>query len=110
MKRTSKENYIFIEPENEDITGFSSFITKHHDDFKESNVLVNLLDYGELQTEDLLSFLELSNVHRTGKKSFVLAGDAASMDKVPDELVVVPTIQEAEDIIRMDELERELGF
>jgi hypothetical protein len=29
---------------------------------------------------------------------------------MPDEIVVVPTIQEAYDIIEMEEMERDLGF
>jgi len=32
------------------------------------------------------------------------------IDAVPDELAVTPTLTEAEDIIEMDIIERELGF
>ena len=31
-------------------------------------------------------------------------------DEIPDELIVVPSIQEAYDIIEMEEMERDLGF
>ena len=55
-------------------------------------------------------FLKLSNRHRKNKHSFVIANDAINIDRVPDELVVVPTLREAEDIIQMEEIERDLGF
>jgi hypothetical protein len=32
------------------------------------------------------------------------------MDEIPDELIIVPTIQEAQDVIGMEEIERDLGF
>ena len=74
------------------------------------NVVIDILKYGDLRLDDLLNFLELSNEHRKGKRSFVIANDAINIDKVPEELLVVPTLQEAEDIIQMEEIERDLGF
>jgi len=32
------------------------------------------------------------------------------LDEMPDEIVVVPTTQEAYDIIAMEDIERDLGF
>jgi len=60
--------------------------------------------------EELLLFLELSNEHRKGKKSFVIANDAINIEKVPEELIIVPTLMEAGDVIQMEEVERDLGF
>jgi hypothetical protein len=71
---------------------------------------VDILKYGELTLEELLSFLKLSNMHRKNKKSFVIANDAINIDRVPEELQVVPTLREAEDIVQMEEIERDLGF
>ena len=36
--------------------------------------------------------------------------DAIEVDEVPFEMIVVPTIQEAGDIVEMEEIERDLGF
>jgi hypothetical protein len=54
--------------------------------------------------------LTLSNTHRALKKSLVLVNAAVSTDEIPDELLVVPTLHEAEDVIDMEEIERDLGF
>ena len=36
--------------------------------------------------------------------------DKADLDEMPDEIVVVPTLQEAFDVIEMEDIERDLGF
>lgn len=110
MKVTEKEGYKILEDEKEDVKDFASFLTSHHHIFKDDNVVVDILKYGELDLEELLLFLELSNEHRSGRKSFVIANDAINIDRVPEELVVVPTLMEAGDIIQMEEIERDLGF
>ena len=40
----------------------------------------------------------------------MLVTDKVSYDKIPDAICVVPTIQEARDIIEMEEIERDLGL
>lgn len=110
MKTTKKENFLLIENEGGDLTNFASELTKHHSDFKDENVVVDLKKAKDLDSKELLAFLELSNVHRNDNKSFVLVTDAVGIDDLPEELVVVPTLQEAEDMIQMDEIQRDLGF
>ena len=55
-------------------------------------------------------FLKSSNDHRGDNKSFVIVNDTINIDTVPDELMVVPTLQEAKDVIQMEDIERDLGF
>ncbi|MFV8226844.1 ribonuclease Z [Christiangramia aquimixticola] len=110
MKTIEKENYLLIEPEEASLTDFTSALTKNHSTFKEKNVILDLHKFREIMSENLLSFLELSNVHRNENKSFVIVNDALGIDELPDELVVVPTVLEAEDMIQMDEIQRDLGF
>lgn len=108
MKTIKEKNYTRIVIEDESITNISSDLTKRHDDFKHENVVIDILKFKDVDHEHLLSFLELSDRHRMEKKSFVIATDAVDIDKIPDELIVVPTITEAEDIIQMEEIERDL--
>lgn len=110
MKVTEKGGYKILEDEKEGAKEFASFLESHHHIFRDDNVVIDILKYGELTLEELLSFLKLSNEHRKGKKSFIIANDAINIDKVPPELAVVPTLIEAEDIIQMEEIERDLGF
>ena len=110
MKVIEKKGYKILEDEKDNVTEFASFLEAHHKSFKSDNVVVDILKYGELSLQELLSFLELSNKHRQEKKSFVIANDTINIDQVPEELIVVPTLEEAGDIIQMEEIERELGF
>ena len=75
------------------------------------NGIYDALNKGlKLSSGDILEFLPISNKHRDTKKSFVLVTDKVSFDEVPEELSVVPTIQEAKDIIEMEEIERDLDL
>ena len=78
--------------------------------FKNDNIIVNLTSLKSLKAEDVIEFLQVSNKHRKAKHSFVIVSNKIADDNIPDELVIVPTLQEAFDIIEMEEIERDLGF
>ncbi|MCG2461876.1 ribonuclease Z [Flavobacteriaceae bacterium F89] len=75
---------------------------------KSDHIIVNLFSFSKLTANDLLEFLKLSNSHRKAKKSFVVVTDKVTYDEAPDEICVVPTLQEAKDVIEMEEIERDL--
>lgn len=78
--------------------------------FENDNIIVNLTTLNKLSLQDIVEFLQLSNTHRNARHSFVIVTDKVNLDETPDEIVVVPTLQEAYDIIEMEEMERDLGF
>lgn len=78
--------------------------------YKDYHLIVRLSSLEKILLEDIIEFLRLSNNHRSDKKSFVIVSDQVDLDQMPYELVVVPTLQEAYDIIEMEEIERDLGF
>lgn len=78
--------------------------------FKNDNIIVNLTTLNKVPLSDIVEFLQLSNKHRKAKHSFVIVTDKANLNETPDEIVVVPTLQEAYDIIEMEDIERDLGF
>lgn len=110
MKSKKYENFILLEDEKNDPVDFASFIGSIHHQFEKDNIVIDLQQYKLLTLRQLLSYLDISNHHRANKKSFVLISDTINIDDVPDELNVVPTLQEAEDMIQMEEIERDLGF
>jgi hypothetical protein len=78
--------------------------------YKNDNLIVSLTSLNKIPLEHIVEFLQISNKHRKAKHSFVIVTDKVNLDEMPDEIVVVPTIQEAYDIIEMEEIERDLGF
>lgn len=111
MKIDNHPDYVVLEDEKNDISSFASFIESQvPSKYKGQNVVLNLLKYDSLELNELLLFLKVSNLHRKTKQSFVIVNDAISMDEIPYEMIVVPTVLEAGDIIEMEEIERDLGF
>ncbi len=92
------------------ISTFLENLTKSHAKVQHDNVIVNLFSFDNLTSGDILEFLQLSQKHRQGGKSFVLVSSKVAFDELPDDITVVPTIQEAKDIIEMEEIERDLGI
>lgn len=78
--------------------------------FKNNNIIIVLTTLEKLKSKDIVEFLYISNIHRADKQSFIIVSDKVDLDDIPDEIVVVPTIQEAYDIIEMEDMERDLGF
>lgn len=85
-------------------------IEKDYDIYKNYNLVVRLSSLDKIRVEDIVEFLRLSNTHRSAKKSFVVVSEKVDLDEMPDEILVVPTLQEAFDIIEMEDIERDLGF
>jgi len=96
--------------ENIELTKFLTNLNAGYNKVKNDNLIVNLFSFSKLTAGDVLEFLEVSNSHRATKKSFVLVTDKVGYDEVPEEIIVVPSLQEARDIIEMEEIERDLGI
>ncbi|MBO2545508.1 ribonuclease Z [Salegentibacter sp. BDJ18] len=109
MKISEKENYILIEPLEAPVVDFVSLLTQRHAEFENNNVAVNLLAYHQIKKEEVMGFLEIATTHQMNNKSFVLISNAVTIDELPEEIVVVPSLREAEDLIQMDEIQRDLG-
>lgn len=78
--------------------------------FKNNNILINLSSLGAISVQDIVEFLQISNTHRASNQSFVIVTNKVDIEESLDEIIVVPTLQEAYDIIEMEEMERDLGF
>ena len=111
MKVTQTDTYTILEDERDDVLDFASYLERIvPEKYDGRNLVIDLLQYTELTLEQLVAFIKLSNNQRADKKSFVFVNTGIDYDLIPDEMIVVPTLQEAEDIIQMEEIERDLGF
>jgi hypothetical protein len=103
-------NTTIIAQENASVKTLVHNIEQAYDTYKNYHLVVRLSSLEKVALEDIIEFLRLSNNHRSAKKSFVVVSDKADLKEMPDEIVVVPTLQEAFDIIEMEDIERDLGF
>ncbi|OYQ38284.1 ribonuclease Z [Flavobacterium cyanobacteriorum] len=110
MKVQEKGHTTIIKDTKGDFTRFAEAITSEYKKFKNTNLILDISLDRNLTINHILNLLALSNTHRKAKKSFVVVIEDFDFNEVPDEMVVVPTLQEAHDIIEMEEIERDLGF
>lgn len=96
--------------ENIALPTFLQNLNDGYSKLEHDNLIINLFSFDDLTADNVLEFLQLSNQHRSAGKSFVLVSSKVSFEEVPDEICLVPTLQEAKDIIEMEEIERDLGI
>jgi 2-phospho-L-lactate guanylyltransferase (CobY/MobA/RfbA family) len=103
-------NISIITQEKATIIELNERITAMYDDIANDNIVVVLNSLNGISGALVSEFLQLSNTHREAKHSFVIVSDKVDMDTVSEALIIVPTLQEAYDLIEMEEMERDLGF
>ena len=103
-------NITIIAQEKASVKTLVNNIEQGYDKYKNYHLVVRLSSLEKITLEEIIEFLRVSNKHRSDKMSFVIVTIQADLDQMPDELVVVPTLQEAYDIIEMEDIERDLGF
>jgi Rps23 Pro-64 3,4-dihydroxylase Tpa1-like proline 4-hydroxylase len=103
-----EDNITIVFQENISLMTFLKNLNEGYEKIKNDHIIVNLFSFTTLTADQVLEFLNLANTHRKANKSFVLVTDKVSYEEVPDAINVVPTIQEARDLIEMEEIERDL--
>lgn len=96
--------------EKKTIKEFIEAFKAEYANFAHNNIIVNLFSLDGLKVGDILPFRSISDSHKTTYHSFVIVNSKLNFDEIPPGLDVVPTLQEAKDLIEMEEIERDLGF
>lgn len=109
MKVKEKGNRVVIKKSSESIEEFANKVTEQYHSFIDQNIVIDLYDEEEVRPSTLIPFEELAQQHISQRKSFVIVA-SVDFDEMEDAMIVVPTLQEAFDIIEMEEIERDLGF
>ncbi|AWG22019.1 ribonuclease Z [Flavobacterium faecale] len=110
MKVDQKGNTITIKDTQGDFNSFLTKVTNQYKSYEDHNLIIDLLPNKAVNIDDVKQLLPLSTQHKKAKKSFVIVADAVDYNAVSTKLTVVPTLLEANDIISMEEIERDLGF
>ncbi|UZO80262.1 ribonuclease Z [Aquimarina sp. ERC-38] len=89
---------------------FVKQLEEKYDSFKNNHIIVQLSSLKNNEAENISDFLRISKAHKAKKQSFVLVSGELTYNDVPEELSLVPTLQEARDIIAMEDIERDLDL
>lgn len=106
----SFENLTEINQERLSTPEFINKVNADFSSFSNNNIIVILSSLVNLSKSELSEFLLMSNTHRQNGHSFVIVTNNIDIDSTPEELIVVPTLTEAKDIIEMEEMERDLNL
>jgi len=110
MKVDQKGHTVCIKDTKGDLVSFLMKVTHEYKTFQKHNIIIDLRLHSNLSIKEISTFKPLSKMHRKGKKSFIIATSDLDHNAIPDKLAVVRSMQEAHDIIEMEEIERDLGF
>ncbi|TMM32001.1 hypothetical protein FDT66_00615 [Polaribacter aestuariivivens] len=110
MQFDKKENYTYVSSDENSFQEFYNTFIKQEKEFKKEHVIVHISNEISVSTEDFLLFLKVAEQKNENGTSFVIINTVVNVDDFPENLNIVPTLQEAEDILEMENIERELGF
>lgn len=104
MKVKIKDKYVLLS----NIKSLKDINDHTLSEFSNSNLIVDL---GEVLKDEDYNYLEiLSENFKKNGTSFVVRVSEYKADNFSETFSIAPTLLEAEDIITMEDLERELGF
>ena len=88
----------------------SSFIEfeKKFDEINSNHIIVILSENYTMNKKNISFFLEAAKIQKINNKSFIVVKNGIDIDKIPELLNITPTLGEAEDILEMEAIERDL--
>lgn len=110
MEISKKENYTLITATENSFTEFFNAFTVDQLHNVITHKIIQLSENLNTTIENLSLFLDIANNHRVNGTSFVVIVNGIDIDDAPEEINIVPTITEAEDLLEMEAIERDLGF
>jgi hypothetical protein len=104
------ENTIIIKDTQSDLETFVTNLTNDFDQYQDKNLIIDITTYKALSSKDINIFLSFAKKQKKNKQSFVVVIEDFDFNKASAHINIVPTLQEAYDIIEMEEIEKDLGF
>ncbi len=95
---------------SENILEFHKNFDEKYHKFKNDNLILDFSANNNMELEEILLFSQKSKSHKKENKSFVIVCKGLDYNILPAELMAVPTLREAEDMIELEDIERDLGF
>jgi len=93
-------------------SNFEAFLKAlRNESFENEHLVINLLRSFNLSPDNLEVLSKIAAAKKEQGTSFVIVSETIEVDALEDEMLsVVPTLLEAQDILDMDAMERDLGL
>lgn len=105
-----KKKYTLISSDENSFSDFYTLFLAHKNDFEKEHLVLLISDTLKVSKKEFLQFLDFSEQKKESGTSFVIINSNVNIDDFPENFNIVPTLQEAEDVLEMEAIERELGF
>ncbi|MEZ7875521.1 MAG: hypothetical protein QMB95_05475 [Polaribacter sp.] len=110
MQIKEATNYTLISSDEDSFKEFQKSVFKKINDFDKNHLIIQISEELSIDKKDFLLFLKIAEQKKENGTSFVVLNSSVNADDFAENLNIVPTLQEAEDILEMETIERELGF
>jgi hypothetical protein len=105
-----KEKYTLISSDEKSLKEFQNSFFKKLQDFKTEHIVLQISEEINIENKDFSLFLSVAEQKQQQRTSFAIINAVVNADQFSETLNIVPTLQEAEDILEMEAIERSLGF
>ncbi len=107
---TQKENYTSVVSNEATFQEFQTSFFLEFETLKEQHLILQVSENLNISERDISLFLNVAEAQKENGMSFVVVCATVDNDIFPEHFNIVPTFVEAEDIIQMEAIERDLGF
>ena len=105
-----KEKYTLISSNEHSLKAFQNSFFEKADAFKMAHIVLQTSEEINIENKEFSLFLKIAEQKQEQGTSFVIINTVVHIDMFPEFMNIVPTLQEAEDILEMEAIERSLGF
>ncbi|KGL63920.1 hypothetical protein [Polaribacter sp. Hel1_85] len=110
MQIEKKETYTLITSNENNFSEFYNSFLIEEKKLQKENLILQISSISNPTTKEFLLFLNIAVQKKENGTSFVVVNSEIDIDDFPENFNIVPTLQEAEDVIEMEDIERDLGF
>jgi hypothetical protein len=89
---------------------FFIFFNNVYKEIIDKNIIIDFGEKNIFSSSFLNKLLNISISHQNLNLSFVIVSSLLNSESIPESLVCSPTLNEAKDLIEMDEMQRDLGL
>ena len=110
MQIDKKEKFMLISLDENSFSEFYNSFLNEEKKLQKEHIIIQVSNNINVSNEEFLLFLGKAVQKKESGTSFVIVNSEIDVDNFPENFNIVPTLQEAEDVIDMENMERELGF
>lgn len=109
MEFEIKNNNVLVYQKQQSSSEFFKSFESNYTQFQTKNIILSIDESQIIEKDFINTILKYTKSHQNNKQSFVVVAPWSQND-ISEEIVCVPTLQEAFDLIEIDEMQRDLGF